>query len=506
MTAPLSHFGRYRIVAELGRGAMGVVYRAEDAALDRQVAVKTILLPQDADERATYEARFLQEAKAAGSLNHPNIITIYDLGREGDWAFIAMELLDGKELRDLMLDGSLTLASSLSIAAQVARALSAAHARNIVHRDIKPSNIMVQQGEHAKIMDFGIARIEASDVKTQTGMILGSPKYMSPEQVNGAVLDARSDLFSLAVILYEMVTGAPPFGGADLGQLMYNIVSAEPPAPSQSNPGIPVMLDLVIHKGLQKDPALRYQDGLEFAADLEACLAGLGAGVRAGVRSTARTLPGSAPAASASGTAGAYSDDSITAKLPGQPHAADAYATTMINLAEAGSGFATTVKTPQAGGVSDGKTQRLPAAGVASTWPTGKIRSAANGTTALPAASALEATSAVDATRIMRNAPARGSGGAGVAGGGAGGAARAAPAPAAAHTPSMERRAHAAGARLALSRQFDSTQALTALDAAHSAETTQGGAHRTSLRDLRWLIWPAAYTLAIGCAILIVFI
>ena len=489
MTAPLSHFGRYRIVAELGRGAMGVVYRAQDEALDRQVAVKTILLPQDADERATYEARFLQEAKAAGSLNHPNIITIYDLGREGDWAFIAMELLDGKELRDLMLAGVLTLASSLSIAAQVARALSAAHARNIVHRDIKPSNIMVQRGEHAKIMDFGIARIEASDVKTQTGMILGSPKYMSPEQVNGAVLDARSDLFSLAVILYEMVTGAPPFGGADLGQLMFNIASAEPPAPSQSNHSIPKMLDLVIHKGLQKDPVLRYQDGLEFAADLEACLAGLGAEVR----STARTLPG----AGASGAAAGSSDNSSTAKLPAQPHTADAYATTMVNLSDTGSRFATTVKTPQGGaGVSGDNTQRLPTAGVASTWPRGNIPSAVNGATALPAASTLEATSAADATRVMRNMPA----------GSAAGVARAAPAPAAAHTPSMERRARASGTRLALSRQFDSAQALTTLDALHNKETTQSGTHRTGARDLHWLIWPAAYTLAIGCAILIVFI
>ncbi len=501
MTAPLSHFGRYRIVAELGRGAMGVVYRAQDDALDRQVAVKTILLPQDADERATYEARFLQEAKAAGSLNHPNIITIYDLGREGDWAFIAMELLDGKELRDLILDGVLTLASSLNIAAQVARALSAAHARNIVHRDIKPSNIMVQQGDLAKIMDFGIARMQESDVKTQTGMILGSPKYMSPEQVNGAVLDARGDLFSLAVILYEMVTGAPPFGGADLGQLMFNIVSAEPPPPSQSNHSIPKMLDLVIHKGLQKDPALRYQDGIEFAADLEACLAGLGAEVG----STARTLPGAAAAAAAVATgtaAGAYRDDGITANLPGQPHAADSYATTMLNLSDSGSGFATTMKTPQAGaGVSDDKTQRLPAAGAAGTWPAANIPPAVNRATALAAASTLDATAAVDATRVMRNTPA----------GGAGGVTRAAATPAAAHTPSMERRARASGTRLALSRQFDSTQALTALDAAHSAETTQGGAHRsgvhrTSARDLHWLIWPAAYTLAIGCAILIVFL
>ena len=486
MTAPLSHFGRYRIVAELGRGAMGVVYRAEDAALDRQVAVKTILLPQDADERANYEARFLQEAKAAGSLNHPNIITIYDLGREGDWAFIAMELLDGKELRDLMLDGTLTLASSLNIAAQVARALAAAHARNIVHRDIKPSNIMVQQGERAKIMDFGIARMQESDVKTQTGMILGSPKYMSPEQVNGAVLDARSDLFSLAVILYEMVTGAPPFGGADLGQLMFNIVSTEPPVPSQSNPGVPKMLDLLIHKGLQKDPALRYQDGIEFAADLEACLAGLGPDNRTPERDPGRD-PGRNPVRPADGTG---ADGSITAAVPAGHGAVNLYATTMIDVSGADSSFAATVKTARADAApAHEATQRWPAA-VSDTLPAVNAALAAGSASPAPA---LDAAQAADATRVMRQVPADAP-------------ARAASAPAAAHSPSIERRSRASGTRLTLSRQFDSAQALTALDAAHGNESTHGGAMRAARRDLRGVLWLGAYVLAVAAAVLTVFI
>ena len=445
MTAPLTHFGRYRVIAELGRGAMGVVYRAEDAALDRQVAVKTILLPQDRAERATYEARFLQEAKAAGSLNHPNIITIYDLGREGDWAFIAMELLDGEELRDLMNAGSVPLDMALLIGAQVARALAAAHARNIVHRDIKPSNIMVQRGEHAKIMDFGIARMQESEVKTQTGMILGSPKYMSPEQVNGEPLDARSDLFSLAVILYEMVTGTGPFTGKDLGQLMFNITHTDPVAPSQINHAIPKMLDLVIHKGLQKDLTLRYQDGMELAADLEACLTEL------------------APAQAADSTA--------TVPLPAR--AVGGYATTVIDRSAPADGFTTTVKTPEAGSaVADDETQRL---------------TVDDKTQRLPAAASTA--QSADVTRMAARPPATAS-----------------TSPSPSPSPSIERRARTSGRRLSLAHQFNSAQALTALDDLASHAATQTGAARAGPRDVRRWIWPAAYALAIAGAVMIVFV
>ena len=271
-----TRFGRYRILRELGRGAMGVVYQAEDESLQRQVAVKTMLLPEDAEERAQQEARFRQEAKAAGGLNHPNVITIYDLGREGDWLYIAMELLPGVELRELMTGGAMPLPLALDLAAQVASGLAAAHARGIVHRDIKPANIMVLPGNQAKIMDFGVARVQASEVKTQTGMMLGSPKFMSPEQVEGAMVDHRSDIFSLGSLLYEMVAGVPPFQGADLGGLLFEIVRATPPPPSRRNPAVPELLDLIIGKALRKDPADRYQDANELARDLGQCAASVG--------------------------------------------------------------------------------------------------------------------------------------------------------------------------------------------------------------------------------------
>ena len=271
-----SQFGRYRVVRELGRGAMGVVYLAQDESLQREVAVKTVLLPDDAQERAQQEARFRQEAKAAGGLSHPNVITIYDLGRQGDWLYIAMELLPGVELRELMVRGPMPLRLALDLAAQVASGLAAAHARGIVHRDIKPANIMVLRGNQAKIMDFGVARVQASEVKTQTGMMLGSPKYMSPEQVEGVQVDHRSDIFSLGSMLYEMVAGAAPFQGADLGALLFDIVRAAPVPPSHRNPALPELLDLIIGKALRRDPAERYQDADELARDLAHCAASLG--------------------------------------------------------------------------------------------------------------------------------------------------------------------------------------------------------------------------------------
>lgn len=275
---PFTHFGRYRIVKELGRGAMGVVYLAEDESLQRNVAIKTILLSADAAERADHEARFRQEGKAAGGLNHANVITIYDMGREGDWLYIAMELLEGVELRDMMSQARLPLALAVEIAAQIASGLAAAHAKGVVHRDIKPSNIMVMSGNHAKIMDFGIARVRTSDVKTQTGMILGSPKYMSPEQIEVQNVDWRSDIFSLGALMYEMTTGAAPFAGPEIGALMFAITNTTPPPPSQVNQSMPQMLDLIIVKALQKEPEMRYQSAELLAADLRKCGAAINDG------------------------------------------------------------------------------------------------------------------------------------------------------------------------------------------------------------------------------------
>ena len=272
----LSHLGRYRVLEELGRGAMGVVHKAEDPSLGRIVAIKAVLLSTDVVDSMDYEARFYQEAKAAGSLNHPGIITIYDTGREGNWAYIAMELLEGVELRAMMAKARVPLTLALNIAAQVASALEFAHERGIVHRDIKPGNIMVLRGDQAKIMDFGIARMRVSEVKTQVGLVLGSPKYMSPEQVSGRRVDHRSDIFSLGVMLFEMVAGIAPFSGKDMGDLMYTVMNAQPPRLSQLNPAAPEFLDLIVAKALQKDVNARYQSAREMAEDLVTCGAALG--------------------------------------------------------------------------------------------------------------------------------------------------------------------------------------------------------------------------------------
>lgn len=267
-----TQLGRYKILGELGRGAMGVVYRGEDPLLNRTVAIKTIILSSDAQERAEYEARFYQEARAAGGLNHPHLITIYDIGREGDTAYMAMELLEGVELRELMKRSRVALPLALEIASQVADGLAFAHQHGVVHRDIKPANVMVIRGRHAKIMDFGIARVRVSDIQTQAGAVLGSPKYMSPEQVTGQRADHRSDIFSLGIVIHELVCGSPPFSASTVPALMHAITIVTPPPPSAVDRSLPGMLDLIVAKALEKEPDARYQDAAQIAADLRACL------------------------------------------------------------------------------------------------------------------------------------------------------------------------------------------------------------------------------------------
>jgi serine/threonine protein kinase len=210
-TPNIKQLGRYRIVSELGRGAMGVVYKAHDPVLDRTVALKTIMLGDDVQEREEFQSRFFQEAKAAGRLNHPALITIYDFGEEGSLAYMAMELLDGTELSKRMAQGALPVHEAISIAEQVAEGLAFAHDNGVIHRDIKPGNITLLPHGRVKIMDFGIARLKTSDLKTQLGVRLGTPKYMSPEQSSGATIDHRTDIFSLGIVLYEMLTGARLF-------------------------------------------------------------------------------------------------------------------------------------------------------------------------------------------------------------------------------------------------------------------------------------------------------
>ena len=270
MTQP-AQLGRYDVVAEIGRGAMGVVYRAVDPMLERTVAIKTMNMALDPGEMEHYEKRFTIEARAAGGLNHPNIVIIYDIGRSGDLAYMAMEFLEGRELKELIAAGALCTDRALDIIAQVADGLAYAHAHDVVHRDVKPANIMILCDGRVKITDFGIARMRTADVRTQTGVVLGSPRYLSPEQVLGKRCDARADTFSLGVILYEMLTGQSPFNGIDVNSLMFQIVNFAPPPPSTINPALPPMLDLIMAKALAKTADERYADIAEFAADLRAC-------------------------------------------------------------------------------------------------------------------------------------------------------------------------------------------------------------------------------------------
>jgi serine/threonine-protein kinase len=265
--------GRYVIQSELGRGAMGVVYKASDTVLERVVAVKTVNMALEREGAEKYEARFYQEARAAGSLNHPNIVTVYDVGKEGDVAYMAMEFIEGVELRSLIGEGrAMPVSQAVSIGAQVAEGLAYAHQHGVVHRDVKPANIMVVSGGPVKITDFGIARMRAAtDELTQTGMMLGSPKYMSPEQVIGKRADHRSDLFSLGVILYELLTGGAPFNGENVTALMYQIVNFAPPTPSAVNPAVPELLDYIVAKMLAKPLEERYQSAQDLAQDLRAC-------------------------------------------------------------------------------------------------------------------------------------------------------------------------------------------------------------------------------------------
>jgi serine/threonine-protein kinase len=265
--------GRYEIVGELGKGAMGVVYCARDPLLDRTVAIKTVNMELAQDEMAEYEARFYQEAKAAGGLNHPNIVIIYDIGKNEKIAYMAMELLQGKELKTLLSAGkALPVSFAVEVAAQMAEGLAYAHEHGIVHRDIKPANIMIVRGELVKITDFGIARMRTANVQTQVGIVLGSPRYMSPEQVAGKRAESRSDIFSVGVILYEMVTGRPPFNGEDVTSVMFQILNFIPPPPSAVNAEVPEMIDFIVAKALAKAPTERYASAREMASDLRDCL------------------------------------------------------------------------------------------------------------------------------------------------------------------------------------------------------------------------------------------
>lgn len=269
----IQNLGRYKIIKEIGHGAMGIVYEAKDPLIDRIVAVKTINL-QDLtpEEKKEYEARFYLEARSGGRLSHPNIVTIHDLGESEGVPYIAMELMEGRELQNLLKgEQLLPIKETLNIAIQVATGLAYAHEHGIVHRDIKPSNIMVLKGGLVKIADFGIARMDSWRLNTTHGKLLGSPHYMSPEQVSSSPIDQRSDIFSVGTLLYRMLSGQVPFSGNNTHAISYKIVHEEPQKPSSLNPEVPDRLDSIVLKCLSKNPDDRYQNAIELADDLRAC-------------------------------------------------------------------------------------------------------------------------------------------------------------------------------------------------------------------------------------------
>ncbi len=268
-----THLGRYEILEELGRGEMGVVYKGYDPLIDRFVAIKTIDLEKlDEKQKEEYKARFYLEAKAAGRLNHPNIITVYDLGRKGNIAYIAMELMERLDLQSIIQEQRpLTIVEKLDIAFQVAQGLAYAHEHGVVHRDIKPSNIMVLRGRHVKIADFGIARMESALWRTESGKVIGSPLYMSPEQIQSQSVTPRSDIFSFGTVLYRLMTGKFPFHGDNVNAVWYKIINEDPQKPSSLNHEIPDELDRIVARCLAKKPEDRYLNANELAADLHSC-------------------------------------------------------------------------------------------------------------------------------------------------------------------------------------------------------------------------------------------
>src|SRR5712675_1824624 len=267
----LTKAGRYEISGELGRGAMGVVYHATDPVIGRAVAVKTLLLSEEGTglTRAELLTKFQTEARAAGLLTHPNIVVIFDAGEEDGLFFITMELVEGKSLQNLLDAGhSFPLPRVLRIMEQACSALQFAHERNVVHRDIKPANLMLTGDDTVKVTDFGTAKILQFGTVQQTAHVMGTPSYMSPEQVKGRAVDGRSDIFSLGVMLYEMVSGAKPFPGQNITTVIYKIVNEEPIPPKQVDPTIHPGISAVVMRALAKDPDTRYQSCREMLEDL----------------------------------------------------------------------------------------------------------------------------------------------------------------------------------------------------------------------------------------------
>jgi eukaryotic-like serine/threonine-protein kinase len=299
--------GRYEIVGELGRGAMGIVYKAVDPVIGRTVAVKTIRLSEEGTglKHAELLTRFQTEARAAGLLTHPNIVVVFDAGEEDGLYYITMELVEGKSLQALLDGGhSFPLPRTLRILDQTCSALQFAHERNVVHRDIKPANLMLTADDTVKITDFGTAKILQFGCTQQTSHVMGTPSYMSPEQVKGRAVDGRSDIFSLGVMLYEMVTGEKPFPGQNITTVIYKIVNEDPVPPRQIDPSIHPGISAVVMKALAKEPEQRYQSCREMLEDLRNYRA---QGLAGGNPNATMAMGGGSPAATVvSGNVGGH--------------------------------------------------------------------------------------------------------------------------------------------------------------------------------------------------------
>lgn len=267
-------FGRYEILTELGRGAMGIVYKARDPKINRVVAVKTVSLSgQPPEEELDYRERFFREAEAAGRLSHPGIVTIYDVGEEPETRapYIVMEYVAGQSLDKLLLargDHKLPSETALQVTLELAEALDCAHGQGVVHRDLKPANILVTEDGHVKIADFGVAKLNLAN-RTLAGRTLGTPAYMSPEQLNDEPVDGRSDLFSLGVVLYTVLTGYRPFQGNSAMTVAYKVVNRDPVPATVLDTELPPGLDYIISRAIAKDPDQRYQRGMEMVLDIQ---------------------------------------------------------------------------------------------------------------------------------------------------------------------------------------------------------------------------------------------
>ncbi len=276
---PPSTLGRYKVLKEIGRGAMGVVYLGKDPTIHRFVAIKTMRLDEidDRDKLQEVKARFFREAESTGRLSHPNIVTIYDAGEEHDLGYIAMEVLEGTTLKQWSRKPNLMpLKQMIPTLATVAEALDYAHQQGVVHRDIKPANIMLTKDQIVKVMDFGIAKMAASS-KTQTDIVLGTPTYMSPEQIAGKKVDGRSDIFSLGVVMFELLTGRPPFTADNVSALLFAIAHTPHPVLATLRSDLPPMVQEVLDRALQKDAVQRHRRAGEFAQELRSCVQGLAA-------------------------------------------------------------------------------------------------------------------------------------------------------------------------------------------------------------------------------------